>query len=131
MKNRVLAFAAIAEAATGITLIFAPLLVGRLMLGAEFSDVAVIAGRVAGIALIALGVACWPCENASCALCGMLTYSLLATLYLFYLGIAGGFTGILLWPAVAVHAVLTVLLLRTWLNKRKPDQATEETGVGG
>jgi len=44
---------------------------------------------------------------------GMLTYSLLATLYLVYVGVKGE-VGILLWPAVAAHAGLSVLLVRAW-----------------
>jgi hypothetical protein len=61
---------------------------------------------VAGITLIALGIACWPGPP----LVGMLTYSALVTLYLAYAGLAGSLTGVLLWPAVALHAVLTALL---------------------
>ena len=68
-----------------------------------------------GIALIALGVACWPGRRRSV---GMLTYSALATLYLLYLGIRGEWVGPLLWPAVVVHAVLTVLLAREWFGPR-------------
>jgi len=49
----------------------------------------------------------------------MLTYSLLATLYLIYLGFGGKWAGKLLWPAVAVHAVLTILLARAWFAERK------------
>ena len=45
----------------------------------------------------------------------MLTYSALVTLYLAYLGFAEGLTGIFLWPAVALHAILSVLLGRLWL----------------
>ena len=41
----------------------------------------------------------------------MLTYSAAVTLYLAYIGFVGGFAGILLWPAVVLHAILTVLLL--------------------
>jgi hypothetical protein len=67
---------------------------------------------VTGIALVALGIACWPGRPA---LCGMLTYSVLATLYLLYLAIRGQWVGPLLWPAVAAHAVLTILLARAWL----------------
>jgi hypothetical protein len=63
-------------------------------------------------------VCCWP---GSTALCGMLTYGALVTLYLAYLGLVGGFTGILLWPAVVVHALLTILLARAWFQLRKPD----------
>ena len=49
----------------------------------------------------------------------MLTYSLLVTLYLIYLGVGGEWTGKLFWAAVAVHAVLTILLARAWFNERK------------
>jgi hypothetical protein len=52
------------------------------------------------------------------ALVGMLTYSTLVTLYLGYLGIAGGFVGILLWPAVVLHGALTLLVARVWFKPR-------------
>jgi len=45
-------------------------------------------------------------------LLGMLTYSAAVTLYLAYLGIAGSLNGILLWPAIVLHAVLSALLTR-------------------
>jgi len=41
----------------------------------------------------------------------MLTYSMVVTLYLVMVG-AGGGAGLLLWPAVLVHAVLAVLFIR-------------------
>jgi hypothetical protein len=80
--NRLLSFAAVAEALTGIALIAVPAIVGRLLFGAEFSGVTVAVARVAGIALVALGVACFSSGEANRGLSGMLTYSLLATLYL-------------------------------------------------
>jgi hypothetical protein len=91
-----------------------PSLVGQWLLGAELTGIAVTVARVAGIALIALGVACWP----GTPLVGMLTYSALVTLYLAYLGFAGGSSGILLWPAVVLHAILTVLLTRALTSDR-------------
>jgi len=118
MKNRVLAIAAVAEVATGMALLIVPSLVGRLLFGAEFTGVANPAARVTGIALLALGVGCWP---GSTALCGMLTYGTLVTLYLAYLGVIGEWVGPLLWPAVILHAILTALLTRAWLQSRKPD----------
>ena len=105
-----LTFAATAEAATGLALLIAPSLVAQLLLGEQLSGVAVPVARVAGLALIALGIACWP---GGSPLLGMLIYSGAVTLYLAYLGFAGGLSGILLWPAVALHAVLTVLLGRS------------------
>ena len=115
--RKVLTFAAVFEAATGLALLVVPLLVGRLLLGAELTD-AIPVARVAGIALIALGVCCWP---GSTALCGMLTYGALVTLYLAYLGVNGEWVGPLLWPAVVLHAILTILLARAWFQSRKPD----------
>ena len=56
--NKPLAFAALAEAATGAALIVVPSLVARMLLGAELSGVAVAVGRVAGISLLSLGFAC-------------------------------------------------------------------------
>jgi hypothetical protein len=48
----------------------------------------------------------------------MLTYNVLVTLYLGFVGLGTEFVGLLLWPAVAVHAVLTVLLGSAWLKAR-------------
>jgi hypothetical protein len=112
----VLVLAAVGEAATGLALLVVPALVGRLLLGAELTGVAIPVARVLGIALIALGIACWPGLTARC---GMLTYSALATLYLLYLAIRGNWVGPLLWPAVAAHAGLTILLARAWLMSPK------------
>jgi hypothetical protein len=58
--NKVLIFAAVGEAATGLALLIVPSLVGQMLLGEELTGVAIPVARVAGIALIALGVACWP-----------------------------------------------------------------------
>jgi len=103
-----LIFAAVAEVATGLALLMVPALVGKLLLGEPLAGVAIPVARVTGIALIALGIACWPGPP----IFGMLTYGLLVTLYLAYLGFAGGFAGVLLWPAVALHVVLAALLAR-------------------
>ncbi len=110
MKN-VLKFAAIGEAATGLALLIVPSLVGQVLLGEGLTGIAVPVARVAGIALIGLGIACWPGPP----LVGMLTYSALVTLYLVYVGLADGLTGIFLWPAVALHAILSVILGRLWV----------------
>jgi hypothetical protein len=104
----VLVVAAIVETATGLALLVVPSLVAQLLLGEELTGVAIPVAHVTGIALLALGIACWPGPP----LIGMLTYSALVTLYLAYLGFAGGFTGIFLWPAVALHLIMTVLLTR-------------------
>ena len=106
--KKVLVFAAVSEAATGLALLIVPSLVGRLLLGEELTGIAIPVARVAGIALIALGVACWPGPPRL----GMLIYSGAVALYLAYLGFAGGLIGKLLWPAVVLHVILTALLIR-------------------
>jgi hypothetical protein len=52
----------------------------------------------------------------------MLTYNLLVTAYLVYLGLAGALVGILLWPAIAIHAALTLLFVYVWFNDQQPKQ---------
>jgi hypothetical protein len=113
MKNRVLTVAAVLEVATGMALLVVPSLVGRLLFGEELTGIVMPVARVLGIALLALGVCCWP---GNTTLCGMLTYSSLVTLYLLYLAIRGEWIGPLLWPVVVVHGILSVLLARAWFK---------------
>lgn len=112
MKNALIV-SAVAELATGLGLLIAPSLVAHLLLGEELTGVAIVVARVTGIALIGLGIACWPGPP----LVGMLTYSVLVTLCLGYAGIAGGFNGLLLWPAIVMHVILSTLLGRVWLTE--------------
>ena len=103
-----LLFAAIVEVATGVALLIVPSLIGLLLFGVQLTGMAIIVARLAGIALIGLGVASW----AGTPLLGMLTYNGLVALYLAFVGLVDGFNGILLWPAVVLHATLTALLAR-------------------
>jgi hypothetical protein len=104
--KKLLIVVALGESATGLAFLTVPSLVGQLLFGQELTGVAVPLARVTGTALIALGIACWPGPP----LVGMLSYSALVTLYLAYLGFAGGLVGVLLWPAVVLHVTLTALL---------------------
>ena len=116
--KKILTVAAVLEVATGMGLLIVPSLVGRLLFGEELTGIVMPVARVLGIALLALGVCCLP---GSTALCGMLTYSGLATLYLLYLAIRGEWVGLLLWPVVALHGILTVLLARASFQSRKSE----------
>jgi hypothetical protein len=120
--KKVLVLAAASEAATGLALLIVPSLVGRLLLGAELSGVSIPVARVTGIALIALAIACCP---GLTALCGMLTYSALATAFLASVGIRGNWVGPLLWPAVVAHGILTILLARAWYTAHKKGSQSE------
>jgi len=111
-----LVLAAIGEAATGAALLLVPSLVGQVLLGAELSGIAVTVARVAGIALIGLGVACWPGPPRI----GMLIYSTAVALYLAYVGVSGDSSGMLLWPAVVLHAIIVALLVRASTGNKGP-----------
>ena len=106
----ILIFATVAELLTGLALLVVPSVVGQALLGQQLAGVAIPVARVTGIALIALGIGCWPATP----LVGMLAYTSIAMLYLGYVALAGEFVGVLLWPAVALHAVLSILLGRAW-----------------
>ena len=123
--KKLLTVTAVAEAATGVALVVIPSLVGQLLLGAELTGVAIPIARLTGIALISLGIACLP---ASTALYGMLTYSVLATSFLFHLAIRSAWVGPLLWPAIVLHAILTILLIGAWRLRiiRNPTNGTFE-----
>jgi hypothetical protein len=116
--KKVLALAAVGEAATGLMLIVYPPVAVRLLCGVEINGSGVIVGRIFGISLLAISVACWPAEGRAQPLYGMLTYTALATLYLIAVGISGD-VGILLWPAVVAHATLTFLLGGACLKSRR------------
>ena len=114
--------AAVEAAATSLILLLSPALFGRLILGAELSEPGQALGRLTGIVLLGFALTCWP-KPATKPILAMFVYNLLATLYLGYLGIEGASVGMLLWPAVALHLLLTALLAANHLAvKRAPDQ---------
>lgn len=104
---RILVAAAIAEGVTGLALVVAPALVVRLLLGSELAATAIPVARIAGIAIASLAFATRPGTARS----GMLAYGAAVFLYLAGLGLTGAATGLLLWPAVAAHLLLTLALL--------------------
>ena len=122
--KKLLIITGVLEAATGLALMVVPALVGRLLFGVELSGVAIPVARVLGIALIGLGVASLPGRPA---LCGMLTYNALGAVYFAWLAIGGEWAGPLLWPAVGLHAVLTILLARAWLTRPKTGGRSNQT----
>jgi len=118
-SSKILAFAAIVEVGTGLALMLDPVLVVTLLLGTDLSGTRITLGRCFGFALLALGLACWPSrKNGWCdfspTLRAMLIYNLLIALYLAYLGMLVHLGGVLLWPAVVLHAGVALLLVWTW-----------------
>jgi hypothetical protein len=120
------------EAATGLALMLYPPLVVRLLFSADIDGAGLAMARIAGMALVALGVACWPGaitdgRDERRPRLAMGVYSGLAAVYLGVLGLDGALRGPLMWPAVVVHLVVTVLLARQWgPNHRRALRAKEE-----
>jgi hypothetical protein len=119
----VLGVAAAIEALTGLVLVLFPHALIRLLFDAEASGIAIVIGRVAGIALISLGLGCWMGRQEAAggwALAAMLIYNALIMIYLTVVGFGAEFVGALLWPAAALHAALTALLAYTPIRARVP-----------
>ena len=116
-----LLFSLAAEGGVGIIVVLAPELVAPLLFGAEVTGAGVAYGRLLGMTLLVLVIACWPRADAVSrpALHAVLAYNLLAALYLAWLGVAHRPAGILLWPAVAEH-VLVALLLAARMRDARP-----------
>lgn len=125
-SRKVLALSSAMEIATGVASLVAPAIVVRLLLGTELTGIGIALGRCFGITLIALGLACWPSGQQaggnSAAARAMLFYNALIASYLAYLFVVRHQDGILLWPAVALHAAV-VLVLVLALNRERTARA--------
>jgi hypothetical protein len=113
------------EVVTGLVLVIRPSLFAWLLFGAEFAPPGLGLGRLAGFSLLALALACWPGLGAERrpATRALLLFSLLSAIFLIYLGVRGELVGILLWPAAATHAALTIRLTRDWFGSSKRTEA--------
>lgn len=120
--KKLLAFAAIVEMATGLALMIDPAIVVRLLAGTTLSGGGMPLARFPGVALFSLGWACWPrrafVEVNAQAYQAMGIYNVLIAIYLAYLALADHLTGVLLWPAIALHAVVAAWMVRAWRVER-------------
>jgi len=118
------------EAATGVVLLVAPSVLVELMVGAAPGTPAgVTVSRVTGVAMLALGVACWlaRADAASRAARGlvaaMLLYNVAVVAILVLAWASLGLFGIAFWPVVLAHTGLAawcVACLSTRTLEEKP-----------
>jgi hypothetical protein len=105
---------ALIEVGTGAALLVVPSLTVELLLGVGLpSPQALVVARVASVALISLGVACWLGRNGerqaqSGLVLGMLIYNLAVPMLLIQCWMVSGLAGIGLWPASLLHALLAI-----------------------
>ena len=109
-----LTVSAVLEAVVGVALLTSSS-VPVLLLGAPLDTApGVIVGRVAGAALLSLGVACWlsrhgiPSSASSGLVAALVIYNVLVAGVLAYSGLSLGLRGGALWPAVAIHVALAI-----------------------
>ena len=126
VAKKLLIVTALVETATGLLMLVSPTPAVAFLLGASLdAPAALIVGRIAGAALLSLGVACWLArdDGLSLALRGliaaMLLYNCAAAAVLAHAGAVVGFVGVLLWPAFALHAALAVWCI-VCLRTRRP-----------
>ena len=122
MRN-LLSVTALIETGTGLVLVALPSLLTKLLLGSSLDiPVALTVARVAGVAISALGVACWLARHdgqsrAARGLVGaMVLYNAGILTVLVYAGIGLGLSSIGLWPTVVVHAAMTVWCVTSLLQ---------------
>jgi hypothetical protein len=113
--KRLFVVTAVAEVGIGVALLLSPQFPVSMLLGTPLGAAgAQPVARVAGAALLSLGIACWlarDVEHSSVAaglIAAMLTYNTAAVAVLAHAAIVLRLFGIGLWPAVLLHAALAV-----------------------
>jgi len=122
-----LIISAVIEGAAGVALLAMPTVAVSMLLGVPLDTPAgLVAGRIAGAALIALAIACWQVRNgergspATGVVQAMLFYNFAATAVLAYAGTRLELRSRLLWPAILLHLGLGAwCLLNLWFTRRK------------
>lgn len=104
-KEKIVTVMAVVELLFGLTLLFFPTFVIRLLFDTDISGVSLQISRLAGISLITFGL-----SYIRPGFSAMLLYNVLVTLFLSAVGFFSQEVGLLLWPAVALHATVSLLL---------------------
>ena len=120
---------AVIEAGAGLALFASPALLAPILIGAPFdSPSASVVGRVAGSALLTLGLACWLARDdgqsraATGLMMSMLFYNVAVAGVLAFAGLSWRLFGVGLWPTVVLHTLMAVwclACLRESLNRSK------------
>jgi multisubunit Na+/H+ antiporter MnhG subunit len=129
IRKVLLAIAAGFELLTGIALTLVPVVMTRALLGGEITGAGIGVARICGLAMLALGIACWPMPQPTlAALRALLIYNLLTTPYLAWQLVRGA-TAKGLAPALAVHAILAVLLALAYFSAERDERRLEKSEV--
>lgn len=104
--------AAWVEIIVGASFLLVPNAQSQLIFGATPEGIGDTWARFAGIALIGLGIACLPSNLSGTrqGVRGLLVFNVGATIFFAWVAVTTTFRGVILWPVVILHAVLTVAL---------------------
>ena len=123
--KKLLAVTAIIEASTGVGLLVAPAVLAQLLLGGTLDTAgALTIARVAGAALIALGVACWLArDDGRVLVVAMLFYNVAAVAVLAHSALGLELSAIGLWPAIGLHTALAGWCAAVLKSIHRPNKA--------
>ena len=104
--------AAWVEILVGISFLSVPDVQSQLIFGTTPEGIGGIWARFAGIALIGLGIACLPSNPAGTrqGVRALLGFNIGATIFFAWVAVATAFQGVILWPVVILHAVISIAL---------------------
>ena len=106
------------EIIVGAALVLALDLLSRLLFAEAPQGVGGLLGRVGGIALFALGAGGLRSTEAGLSgggVLGLFIYNAATAVFLVWVGVATVYRGVLLWPAVILHAAIACALV--WTNR--------------
>ena len=125
VARELLIVTALVEMPIGLMLLLSPGLVVPFLLGTSLgAPAALVVARIAGAALLSLGGACWlarddgPSRAGRGLVAAMLLYNGTAAAVLANAGAGMTLGGVLMWPAVALHAVLAVWCVASLRSRR-------------
>jgi hypothetical protein len=102
---------AIAEIGTGLLLLGAPSMIATLLLGAGLESAeSILIAKVAGSAVLAIGLSCWLERNrdGTGLIAGLALYNAAVVVLLVYAALVDKMNGIGIWPASGLHTVMLI-----------------------
>ena len=115
VARKLLIVTALVETPIGLMLLLSPAVVVTFLLGASLdAPAALVVARMAGAAVLSLGGACWvarddgPSRSQRALVTALLLYNCAASAVLAHAAVGVRLVGVLMWPAVALHAIMAV-----------------------